>query len=583
MLEPFLRRSQHETFYDARRLPAEGEGKGNGDNQVLEDLRDVFSNSRREKLERKQLKEGGEQLNSSQKKQLAAHLKRVASDKAAGLPIRRFTPDADEEEGRQEDDDEEFFGEPEPEDPSRSKNSRGDLHVSKFEPLKADAGQLFILVGKSERGKTHFLKWLLYHGCTRKWAPFQRGMVFVRTKFNCSYKFHPASRPNVMIFEDFRLDILKKYVENLKKIYKEHGKLEPSFLVFDDLVGVLNNDDPWFVNFIGTYRHYNITIFIAVQYLTGRKSVSPIMREQTTACIMFNSKNHRTVENLFENFGQLFESRKEFQAHFYNMTESMKVGSKHAAMVYFEWEDDYLENYMSWLAPADLPEGKVFVGVMPEEEEAGEEAEAEEPEQPQESLTGEQGQGRAPELPLTDNELLLEEENKRQKENTENEEDLVRLAVANNVPVPRHLGVKGSLTGRWQGRPRSGPYLPNNMGLDDAARQMAIDVDFEERKSVLEQQLKLRNLESMTEKQKENLQLPFRADDPYMQEVELDELRTNKRRKLAEKSVSKSNKKLLKARALLTRLQELQNVGNNPVRTGNEIVRLQTQIREIFA
>eukprot|EP00457_Paulinella_chromatophora_P005347 gb/GEZN01005364.1/.p1 GENE.gb/GEZN01005364.1/~~gb/GEZN01005364.1/.p1 ORF type:complete len:385 (+),score=66.53 gb/GEZN01005364.1/:650-1804(+) len=230
-----------------------------------------------------------------------------------------------------------------------------------FAPREKGAGQMFVLVGKSERGKTHFLRWLLYQGCLREKDPFQYGLIFVRTKFKHSYEFHWASNAYVQIYEGFLLDVLKKYVENLTNRYKQRGYLEPSFIVFDDLVGVINNDNAWFNNFIGTYRHYNITIFVAVQYLTGRKAISPIMREQTTAAIMFNSKTLLTNVNLYENYGQLFENKKEFMQHYSDMTDMTLRGTRHACMIYFEWEDDISRNYMSWLAPKDLPDGQVVL------------------------------------------------------------------------------------------------------------------------------------------------------------------------------------------------------------------------------
>lgn len=241
-----------------------------------------------------------------------------------------------------------------------------------FDPRDTQAGQLFILVGKSERGKTHFLKWLLYNACLRARAPFQYGLIFVRTKFKHSYKFHWSSAKYVKIYEGFMLTVLQTFVRNLEQRHKEQGYLEPSFIIFDDLVGVINNGNPWFQNFIGTYRHFNITLFVAVQYLTGRQAVSPIMREQTTAAIMFNSKTLRTNQNLFENFGQLFPKRKEFEDHFFSMTDERVMGTRHAACVYFEWEDDIRKNYFSWLAPAELPDHQIVLkGPDGPKEEAG--------------------------------------------------------------------------------------------------------------------------------------------------------------------------------------------------------------------
>jgi hypothetical protein len=266
-----------------------------------------------------------------------------------------------EGEDDDDDDDDDDDEDEEEEELKRESDGKGLRYVDLFNPRQKGAGQLFVFVGKSERGKTHMLRYLLYHGCSRENDPYQFGLIFVRTKFKSAYKFHKLARPYVRIYEGFLLETLKAYVRNLEQRYKKYGKLEPSFIVFDDLVGVLNNDNAWFQNFIGTYRHYNITIFIAVQYLTGRHAISPIMREQTTAALMWNSKTHITNENLFKNYGQLFPDLRAFTRHFYNMTDLKLRGTRHACMVYFEWQDEIRKNYMSWLAPAELPDGQVIV------------------------------------------------------------------------------------------------------------------------------------------------------------------------------------------------------------------------------
>jgi hypothetical protein len=219
-----------------------------------------------------------------------------------------------------------------------------------FESKDPTAGQLFVFVGKSERGKTHFIRWLLMDQIQREVNPLKFGIVFVRTKFKHSYKFVPDEK----IIQGYEEEILQQYVHNLEAMYEEQGFLEPSFLIFDDLVGILANSSPWFNNFIATYRHLNIHIFIAVQYLTGRHAVSPIMREQTTYAIMFNSKTHKTIENLYEAYGQLFEKKREFKDYLFANTEPSKVGP-YVCLVYIEKEDRLEHNYIPMRAPKKVP------------------------------------------------------------------------------------------------------------------------------------------------------------------------------------------------------------------------------------
>ena len=219
-----------------------------------------------------------------------------------------------------------------------------------FESKDPTAGQMFVFVGKSERGKTHFIRWLLMDQIQRETNPLKFGIVFVRTKFKHSYKFVPDEK----IIQGYDEEILQQYAQNLQAMYEEQGFLDPSFLIFDDLVGILANTSAWFNNFIATYRHLNIHIFIAVQYLTGRAAVSPIMREQTTFAIMFNSKTNRTIENLYEAYGQLFESKRDFKDYLFANTEPSKVGP-YVCIVYIEKEDRLEHNYIPMRAPKKVP------------------------------------------------------------------------------------------------------------------------------------------------------------------------------------------------------------------------------------
>ena len=220
--------------------------------------------------------------------------------------------------------------------------------VDKLFKTDRDSAALYVLVGKSNKGKSHLTRYILINRlASRQW---HFGLVFCKSKFNNDYtSFLPDNR----IIEGYNEDMLIKYVDNLKKIVKEKGSVPASFLIFDDLIGVLNNASDWFSNFIATFRHVNINVFICVQYLTGRKAISPIMREQTNFAIMFQSRTRRTLENLYESYGGLFDTVDDFKQHFFNAT---KV--KYSAMLYSEDIDDVDENYITIQAPAEVPKIK---------------------------------------------------------------------------------------------------------------------------------------------------------------------------------------------------------------------------------
>lgn len=210
--------------------------------------------------------------------------------------------------------------------------------------------QMFVLVGKSFKGKSHFIKWLVFNKFMHGQPPWEFGLVFAKTKFNNGYDFLPKDK----ILQGYNERVLKQYVENIEKIIKQKGFVAPSFIIFDDLVGILNNQSQWFINFISTHRHYNISIVIAVQYLSGRNAISPIMREQTSVAVMFNSKTRRTLENLYESYGQLFGHIRDFKEYYMRVTHDPFV-----AMVYFENREEVEGNYVPMRAPAVLPNKRI--------------------------------------------------------------------------------------------------------------------------------------------------------------------------------------------------------------------------------
>jgi hypothetical protein len=202
-----------------------------------------------------------------------------------------------------------------------------------------------VLVGKSMKGKSYMMRYLIQYKFRK--GDYKFGLVFTKTNFNGDWNFIPQKA----IKEGYNEEILMKYIDNLKAIKEKEGSIEPNFIIFDDLIGVLNNQTEWFVNFCGTVRHFNTSVFIAVQYLTGRNAISPIMREQTTHAILFNSRTRNTLDNLYQSYGGLFPSFNEFKDYFLKTTDE-----KYTAMLYKEDIDELENNYI----PIKSPEFKVI-------------------------------------------------------------------------------------------------------------------------------------------------------------------------------------------------------------------------------
>lgn len=217
-----------------------------------------------------------------------------------------------------------------------NKSIVNDLFDNDNEPV------FIVAVGKSFKGKSYFLRYLINDRFQQGKLGF--GLVFTKTNFNCDWSFMPKKA----IKEGYDEDLLIRYIDNLKAIKQKDGSIKPNFIIFDDLVGILNNQSGWFINFISTHRHFNTSIYIAVQYLTGRAAISPIMREQTTHALLFNSRTHRTLVNLYESYGGLFDTFNNFKLYYLNATKE-----KYTAMLYRESIDNIDDNYISIKAPSN--------------------------------------------------------------------------------------------------------------------------------------------------------------------------------------------------------------------------------------
>lgn len=209
---------------------------------------------------------------------------------------------------------------------------------------KNGLAQMIVLVGRSGRGKSHLMRYLLTDMFSRGKLKF--GLVFTKTKYNNDYDFLPSNR----VIEGFDEGKLETYFNNLKKIKESKKKVPPNFIIFDDLQGVLTNQTRFMINFLATHRHLNITVFTAVQYLGSSNSVNPLAREQTSLAILFQSRTRRTLENIYNAWGGLFPTFDEFKDHFLTATQE-----KYTAMVYSEHVDNIEDNYISIQAPADFP------------------------------------------------------------------------------------------------------------------------------------------------------------------------------------------------------------------------------------
>lgn len=206
--------------------------------------------------------------------------------------------------------------------------------------------QVCVCIGKPSRGKSYAVRWMILKNTIDPRSKiFSYGIVFSRTgKWNKDYEYIPDE----YVYEDYDPTVLETYLEGIK----QQKKIKPSFIIFDDIQGVLSAFDPVLNSLVACHRHYKISLFFCFQYIYGRGSF-PVLRECTSIAILFNSKGDRTLRALYENFGQLFDDFKSFKDYFLHITSEKYVG-----MLYVQDIDNLEDNYLSFKCPENMDKFK---------------------------------------------------------------------------------------------------------------------------------------------------------------------------------------------------------------------------------
>lgn len=224
--------------------------------------------------------------------------------------------------------------------------------VSREKRLNLTTPSVNLLVGKPKRGKSHLLRWLLYHftidDSVKPKDRFQSIIVFTGSKFNDDFAGMLPDKCIIQMSRENYESILENYLNQLQKVKKARGSIPPTALVFDDVIGLLDSNTDAFSSFISTFRHYNITVFVCVQYV--KKNISTTFRECVNHFYLFNSKTELALRAFFESCGQLFDSYQEFKAYFLRATSQ-----PYTALFYNQDEDSREDAYRVIRAPAELP------------------------------------------------------------------------------------------------------------------------------------------------------------------------------------------------------------------------------------
>ena len=208
----------------------------------------------------------------------------------------------------------------------------------------------FLISGKPRKGKSHMVKYLLLEFLLNRPDNFKFGLVFSSPSSIDEYDFITTKTCKIPVIDasDYE-NTLQNYIAKLLAIKAKGQPIPSNFIVFDDLVGLLNSNSRAFTSFITTFRKTNTSVFIATQYIN--KNISPTVRACINYAIMFSSKDRPSIHALYNAFGSSLGSESEFLAQFQKQAKD----ADHSAMMFIETEEENRNNFLSIQAPAHLP------------------------------------------------------------------------------------------------------------------------------------------------------------------------------------------------------------------------------------
>ena len=203
-------------------------------------------------------------------------------------------------------------------------------------------GSVIILAGKPAQGKSYLIKYFFYKNRKK----FDFGIVLTKTKFNGGYSFIPTN----YVHPDYSEEKIKALMK-IQSDLIEKGINKQAFIIIDDcLTSEFNNQ--LFTDLITQHRHYNITVIISTQYIY---KINPTIRECANYAIMFRQSTKRSIEALYESFGNHFNNYKEFKTYLTDNT-----GDYQFIFVDINSQSDKLnEIYNILKAPSKIPDFKL--------------------------------------------------------------------------------------------------------------------------------------------------------------------------------------------------------------------------------
>jgi len=200
------------------------------------------------------------------------------------------------------------------------------LELKKFNPQEMKQDSCVLLIGKRRSGKSFCLKDILeFH------KDFNIGLVISPTEI--SNQFFQKFIPNILIYEEYKPEIIKKFLDRQIKVTKQrneevqkYGKsdIDPrAFIILDDcLYDKAWQSDKCIRSIMMNGRHYSILTIITSQAPLG---INPALRSQIDYVFIFKNNVIKEREKIYNHYAGICNSFEVFNKIMDNTTANFEM------------------------------------------------------------------------------------------------------------------------------------------------------------------------------------------------------------------------------------------------------------------
>jgi hypothetical protein len=180
-----------------------------------------------------------------------------------------------------------------------------EIDLKRFDMSKIKPDSVCCFIASRRSGKSILVRDLLNHN-----RNIPAGVVMSKT--DKLTHFYDRFIPPVLIYDEYKPEILDRLFERQKKALEENWPNPYAFLILDD---VLSSGDVWkkderIKEIFYNGRHYKIMFLLTLQHTGG---IPPGLRANIDYTFILRNTNAKSRKDLYENYAGVFPTREIFE------------------------------------------------------------------------------------------------------------------------------------------------------------------------------------------------------------------------------------------------------------------------------